>query len=347
MAVEPLRRAAGRATTVVDVARHAGVSLATVSRVINGSATVSPLKHEQVIRAMQALDFRPDPMAQGLRRGQSNTVALLVGDIAQRHYAELTQHVQHALEQEGHDLLLFNLGHQQQRLEQFLARAQRLRLRAVVLATSDALTRPVYEAARGLLADGVAVISIGQDLCREGIASIVHEERSATRRSVERLLALGHRRIAYVGRMKGSAIGTERFRGWRDAVKAAGQFDEALAWDMSFRYTAGHESVTRALDEGIAFSAVQAGSDEIAMGAIAALHDRGLRVPQDVAVVGFGDIDLGGYLRPGLSTLSSSPKLAAGHLAALLREAPQADASDPPRILLARELVERGSTLLA
>ncbi|TFY98628.1 LacI family DNA-binding transcriptional regulator [Ramlibacter rhizophilus] len=334
---------AGRPITVVDVARQAGVSLATVSRVINGSATVSALKREQVTQAMLALDFRPDPMAQGLRRGQGNAVALLVGDIAQRHFAELTQHVQRALEGQGYDLLLFNLGHQQQRLEQFLARALRMKLRGVVLATSDALTRPVFEAGRQLLAQGVAVVSLGQDLSREGIGSIVHEERSATRRSVERLLALGHRQVAYVGRVKGSAIGTERFLGYRDALQAAGTFDPVRVWDMSFRYTAGHESVMRALDEGISFTALQAGSDEIAMGAIAALEDRGLRVPQDVAVVGFGDIDLGAYLRPALSTLSSSPQLAATQLAELLRAA-EAPAAGPVRIELPRELVERASS---
>src|SRR5690606_29720934 len=97
--------------TVVDVARRAGVSLATVSRVLNGSAAVSEDKRLSVEAAMEALGYRPNPMAQGLRKGQSNTIALLVGDIAQRHFAELTQHVQGTLEEAGHDLLLFNLGH--------------------------------------------------------------------------------------------------------------------------------------------------------------------------------------------------------------------------------------------
>lgn len=335
-------RAPGRQATVVEVAERAGVSLATVSRVINGNATVSEARRAQVLQAMQSLDFRPDPMAQGLRRGQGNSVALLVGDIAQRHFAELTQHVQRALEDQGHELLLFNLGHQQKRLDQFLDRAARLRLRAVVLATSDAIAKPSFEAARSLMAGGIRVLSLGQDLTAEGIPSIVHEERAACRRSVGHLLAQGHRHIAYVGRIRGSAIGSERFRGYRDALREAGCFDQALVWEMSFRYAAGHESVLKALDKGQHFTALQAGSDEIAMGAMAALHDRGLRVPQDVAVVGFGDVDLGAFLRPALATLGSSPQLAAEHLAGLLRDEP-ADGSAPARALLPRQFIARAS----
>lgn len=341
---ERTRRSPARHATVVEVARHAGVSLATVSRVINGTAAVSPDKREQVEQAMLALNFQPDPMAQGLRRGQSNAVALLVGDIAQRHFAELTQHVQRALESQGKDLLLFNLGHQQKRLEDFLERSLRMRLRAVVVATSDAMTRPVFEAARRLLAHGIQVISLGQDLTRQGIASIVHEEHEATRRSVTHLVSLGHRNIAYVGRIRGSAIGSARFAGYRDAMRKANRFDPALVWDMSFRYAAGYDSVAKALTEGRAFSALQAGSDEIAMGAIAALHDRGLAVPKDVAVVGFGDIDLGAFVRPALTTLSSSPLLAADHLAQLLRDDAPSAPDAPPCILLPRQLIVRASS---
>ncbi len=333
-----------RHITVVEVARHAGVSLATVSRVINGTAVVSPDKRQQVEQAMLALKFQPDPMAQGLRRGQTNAVALLVGDIAQRHFAQLTQHVQAALESQGNDLLLFNLGHQQKRLEDFLERALRMKLRAVVVATTDTLTRPVFEAARKLLSDGIKVISLGQDLTRQGIPSVVHEEHQATRGSVTHLVSLGHQSIAYVGRIRGSAIGSARFAGYRDAMRKANRFDPALVWDMSFRYAAGYESVAKALAEGREFSALQAGSDEIALGAIAALHDRGLAVPKDVAVVGFGDIDLAGFVRPALTTLSSSPLQAADHLAQLVRDDSPTLPEDPPCILLPRQLIVRASS---
>ena len=328
--------------TVTDVARHAGVSLATVSRVLNGNATVSAEMREKVSAAVQALEFRPNPMAQGLRKGQSNTVALLVGDIAQRHFAELTMHVQSALEEIGTGLMLFNLGHSESRLEDFLSRAMSMWLRGVTIALSDTVPKSAAPLIANLQDNGVKVVSIGQNLTRLGVASIVHEERAATRRSVDYLLAKGHTRIAYIGRIDGSAIGTERFGGYRAALKKAGVFDPTLVWDMTYRYAAGRDAVHRALDRGLAFTGVQAGSDEIATGAIAALHDRGLRVPDDVAIVGFGDVEMGAYLRPALTTLSSHPELAAQHLRDLFKDG--GAASELPGVkLLTRSLVVRDS----
>jgi len=326
---------------VVAVAREAGVSLATVSRVLNGRATVSPALRDKVSAAVRALEFRPNLMAQGLRRGHSNTVALLVGDIAQRHFAELTMHVQAAVEGVGAHLMLGNLGHSAARLTEFLARAPSMRLRAIVIALSDTIPRAVAPLLADVQQSGIGLVALGQDLTRHRVPSIVHEERAATQRSVLRLLARGHRRIAYVGRIEGSAVGSERFRGYRAALRAAGAYDPALVFDLVFRYAAGHEAMLRALDGGLSFTAIQAGSDEIATGALAALRDRGLRVPEDVAIVGFGDTDMGTYLRPALTTLSSHPADAAAHLRTLLVD-------DGPTIgdrliVLPRALVERGS----
>ena len=113
-------------------------------------------------------------------------------------------------------------------------------------------------------------------------------------------------------------------------------------FDHAFRYAAGRDAVNRALDQGIAFTAVQCASDEIATGAMAALHDRGLRVPDDVAIVGFGGIEMGAYLRPALTTVSTHPQLAAAHVRDLFRtDAPPT--ATPPLVVLARTLVERCS----
>lgn len=328
--------------TVTDVARHAGVSLATVSRVLNGHTSVSSEMRERVQTAVRALSFHPNTMAQGLRRGTANTVALLVGDIAQLHFGQLTMQLQAALEEQGMDLLLFNLGHSQHRLSEFLERAMGMRLRGLVLTLSDTIPRSAGPLFERLVQQGLQVVCIGQDLTRHGIPCVVHEERAATQRSVQHLLARGHRRIAYVGRIKGSAVGTERYRGYRAALEHAGAYDEALVWDVAYRYRAGREAVNAALDRGLAFTALQAGSDEMAMGALSALTDRGLRVPDEVAIIGFGDVEMGSYLRPALSTLSSHPEEAARHVSALFapgRSAPRTASLT----LLRRELVMRES----
>lgn len=329
-------------TTVLDVARHAGVSSATVSRVLNDRATVHPELRQRVRAAIDALGFSPNPMARGLRRGHSNTIALLVGDIAQTHFAELTTRLQAALEAGGYDLMLFDLGHSAARLDAFLARAPSMRLRGVVLALSDTVAAATRRRLAALDATGLQVVAIGPDLSRDGVASIVHDERASARRSVEALLADGHRRIAYVGRLKGSAVGTDRYRGYRDALAAVGAFDPSLVWDDAFRYAAGHRAVLRALDAGLRFDAIQAGSDEMAVGALAACSERGVRVPREVAIVGFGGIQLGAFLRPALSTLSSQPAAAAAHLRAILDAGPRP--GEARCVRLERTLVRRGSS---
>lgn len=329
---------------MIDVARAAGVSPATVSRVLNGSNSVSLEMRDRVLIAVKKLDFRPNQMAQGLRRGQANAVALLVGDIEQTHFSALTKQVQSALEEIGLDLVLFNLGHSESRLAEFLQRAPAMRLRGIVVALSDTISRKVASLLPALVETGMLIVSVGQNLGRYKIPSIVHEERAAAMRSVGFLAEQGRRRIAYVGRIRGSTVGTERFRGYRAALLRAGlPFREELVWDKAFRYAAGYDGVAGALEARIAFDGLQAGSDELAMGAIAALSDRGLNVPRDVAVVGFGDVEMGAYLRPSLTTLSSNPAGAG----ALVRNFFQlADGDPPPRgvTLLERTLVKRAST---
>jgi DNA-binding LacI/PurR family transcriptional regulator len=304
--------------TVTEVARRAGVSLATVSRVQNGVTTVAPEIRDRVNVAIKELGYQPNPLAQGLRKGRSNTVALLVGDLAQRHLFELTVNVQTALEGEGMDLLLFNQGHSASRLNHFLARAPNMGLRGVVIAISDAFPSVAAPLLDRIRESGTTVVSVGQNLTGMEVQSVVYAEREATRRSVQYLIDKGHRKIAYVGRIKGSAIGADRFEGYKAAMKSIRAFDANLVWDRTYRYAAGRDAVVQAIDNGLEFTAIQAGSDEIAAGAMAGLHDKNLRVPQDVAVIGFGDIELGSYLRPALTTVSSDPRLAAEYVRQLM-----------------------------
>ena len=111
-----------------------------------------------------------------------------------------------------------------------------------------------------------------------------------------------------------------------------------LVWDVAYRFAAGYEATSRALDAGLDFRAIQCGSDELALGALAAIRDRGRAVPDDIAVIGFGNLDWGGHVRPALTTLSVHPATVAGHMATLL-------AGGEPKLLtvIPRTLVRRGS----
>ena len=293
------------------------------------------------MEAVGKLGYRLNTVARGLRKGQTNTVALVVGDIKQGHFAEMTKSVQIALESIGVELLLFNVGHSQQRFAQFVLRASSMKLRAMTIAVSDAISAPVADQLQALAAGGTPVIAISQNLTRLGIPSLVHEERAAVARSVEWLLQQGRRRIAYLGRIMHSAVSSERYRGYKAALVRAGHFDEALVFDPAYRYVGGYETVCRALDAGLRFDAIQTASDELAAGAIAALLDRKLAVPGDVAVIGIGNIEVSSYLRPALTTWTSQHDTIANQLCAMIDGAAKGRADT--LTLFPRELVRRES----
>lgn len=309
-----------KASGILDVARCAGVSSATVSRVLSGRSVVSEETQAKVLAAIEQLGFQPNPMAQGLRRGRSSTVALLVGDIEQGVYASLTKQVQPAVEAIGLELLLYNLGHSPDRLAKVLARTEAMRLHGIVIATSDRLDEAAIEAlSTKVREEALPVIAVGLALQDHGIPSIVYDDRGATRASTEFLLATYGGPVAYVGRIEGSASGSERYRGYRDALAARGiEPDRRLVWDSSYRYRAGFESVDRALRAGLSFRALQAGSDELALGAMAAVQAHRLRIPADVAVVGIGDLETAAYFSPPLTTHGAFPEVVARTIAELL-----------------------------
>ncbi len=331
---------------VFDVAQRADVSSATVSRVLSGSPLVRAETRAKVIAAAEALGYKPNSFAQNLRKGRGSSVALVTGDIEHGIYPWLAKHLQHELEQIDLNLVLFNLGHRQERLRHILQHAAAMGLRALFLASADiadmAGLKPLMDRSK---ARGVAILSVSQRLEEFGIDSIVHDDRDGARTAVEHMLARGRRAIAYLGRISSSAVGGERAVGYEEALRHAGlPLDPALVWDVreGFRGEAGYRTTGAALDRGLHVDAIVAASDELASGAMAALLDRGLSVPGDVAVTGFGGIGWGSYLRPALSTI----ELDAATLAERARrwlETLEAGETHPPLVLIPPRLVIRGS----
>jgi len=296
--------------TLREVARETGLSPATVSRVLRDSGPVSAKTRNLVLSTVERLGYRPNSLAQGLRTGRSTAVALVVSDIEQGWHASLTKHLQVSLEEIGIDLILMNLGHELRRLDMVVERVQAMRLRGVILAASDRIPPKQVKRVVGNLDKEVLIASIGQRLDRYGIPSFVHSDTEAAEAAVEYLLQKGCSPVAFCSRIRTSTMGKERFQGYLNAIERAGlAIDENLVWDYSdtsfFRQAAGYKMLNDALDRGVKFKSVLAGSDEIALGAMAAVLDRGLRIPDDIAIIGFGGLDWGVSVRPRLTTLTS------------------------------------------
>lgn len=302
--------------SVVAVATHAKVSPATVSRVLAGRVPVAAETRARVLKAIEQLGYRPNEVARSLRAGRGRSVALVTGDIEQGIYAALAKHVQGELEALGLDLVLFNLGHRQDRLRHFVERAPSLGLRGILLSSPHVMDMdelaPVMSAA---VKSGIDILSVSQDLSAHGFPSIIHDDVGGAAKAAAHLMARQHLLVAFVGRIATSAIGRARFEGYRTALKARGhKIDPALVWDISqgYRADAGYQAMSEALAKGLPFRAVVAASDELALGCMAAAIDRGLAVPDDMAVVGFGGLAWVGFARPALTTVALDVDAIAG-----------------------------------
>lgn len=294
--------------SVVSVATHAGVSPATVSRVLAGRVPVAAETRARVLKAIEHLGYRPNEVARSLRVGRGRSVALVTGDIEQGIYATLAKHVQGELEALGLDLVLFNLGHRQDRLRHFLERAPSLGLRGILLSSPHVMDMeelaPVMRAAAK---SGIDIVSVSQDLSSHGFPSIIHDDAGGAAAATAHLLTKGRTPVAFVGRIKTSAIGRARFEGYRKALKVRGvKLDQALVWDISqgYRADAGYQAMSDALTRGLEIGSVVAASDELALGCMAAAADRGLAIPGDLAVIGFGGLGWGTFARPAMTTVS-------------------------------------------
>jgi DNA-binding LacI/PurR family transcriptional regulator len=330
--------------TMLDIARLAGVSTSTVSRVLTGNVNVAQATADKVRAVIAEHDFQRNPIAQNLRNGRNSTVALLVGDIEQSVYVSLTKLLQQRLGELGLDVMLYNLGHSEDRLTEFLHRAVALRLHGVVIASPDSLPRntKLRPALAQLRQTNTPVLSVGQDMGWLGVPSVIYDETTALSLSVGHLLDTRGGTVAYLGRIKGSAVGAARLAGYVQAHEERGlAVDRQYIWDIAFRHHAGYEAITKAIAAGLRLQAIQAGSDELALGAIAALRDNAIRVPEDIAVVGLGDIEWASYVRPSISTLSAHPDIIAERIkqvfAALARGEQAPDAGPISRHFIARQ----------
>ncbi|MEX2375427.1 MAG: LacI family DNA-binding transcriptional regulator [Dehalococcoidia bacterium] len=332
--------------TVLDVAKRAGVSPATVSRVLSEKSVVAPATKERVLRAVSELGYEPNRFAQGLRSGKNNTVAFAIGDIEQYVYLQLSQHMQNALEAIGLDLLLFNLGHRGDRFEAILNRSKALRLSGLILATSDPVDTAAIERFRSdVKFSACPIIVVGQDVTAEGIPSVWHDDDESAFAAATYLLRQGCRKIGYVGRIKGSAVGSWRYQGYRRALLKWGVDVPAdRVFDCAFRYPAGYASGEKISARRSDFDAVICGSDEMALGVMAAASDGGIAVPDELSIIGFGDIEWSSFVRPALTTLSTNYRDLAAQAAEIV-----VAAEDPAGLVLkhkiGRDVVIRGSTV--
>lgn len=285
-----------------DVAARAGVSVKTVSNVLNDRPHISAATRRRVQDAVEQLDYQPNPAARLLKGGRTGIIALAVPDVELPYFAELASAVQRAAARVGYTVLLDQTGGDPEQ-ELLVAKGFRAHLIDGMILSPIAL-QP--EQLRECAMDRPTVL-IGERFYDAPVDHITIDNVAAARAVVRHLLDQGRRRIAMIGENDFYLGPVElRRQGYAEELHAAGvDVDERLVQHAGrFRRIDGVDAVQRLVGAGTEFDAVFALNDTLALGAIRALTDNGLRVPEDVAVAGFDDIEDGRFSCPRLSTIS-------------------------------------------
>jgi LacI family transcriptional regulator len=324
---------------ISDVARRAGVSPTTVSHVLSGRRRVSPLLTAAVQQAVSELEYVPDHYATGLRTGAAKTIGLLVADIAQDFHAKLARGAEDAAEESGYSLIVCSSQYREQRETRYLS-----------LLAAGSVDGLLYAAGAPpnidkLLSVGakLPLVVVDEELPGLSTTFVTCDNFQGGRLIGEHLRNLGHRRILYVGGPPTLLTVQQRLSGLRSAFLAGeAEIDVQFGDYGQERAT---EIVAQRLDASAFFTAIVAGNDLIAIGSYSALRDHGLRVPEDVSVVGFDDIPLSLYQRPPLTTVRQ-PVNQLGYVGAQYLLAALRAKVDPPlqRVVLPVTLVVREST---
>jgi LacI family transcriptional regulator len=322
------------AVTLDMVAQAAGVSPSTVSRILNGTAVVSGAKKEAVEQAIARLGFVPNPVARGLAGGRTMSIGVVTQSIDSPFYGVALRGIEDELDKAGYSAL-FVSGHWNAAEEARCIEMLRSRRVDGIIVLGGRLS----DAALKACAKALPVVVTGRSLKAPNLLSLDFDNFGGARMATEHLIALGHRRIAFITGDPGHPDAVERLRGYRAALEAAGlAYEPELVVPGLFHEDSGLVAVEQLLASRQRFTAIFAANDQMALGAKLGLHRRSLRVPHDVSVVGFDDLMASRHTLPPLTTVHQ-PVQELGQLAAacvlqLLRgERPQGDVPAPRLVL--------------
>lgn len=330
-------------TRIDDVARLAGVSTATVSRALRGLPMVSELTRTRVLEAAKQLGYVASPSASRLAGGKTRSVAVVVARITRWFFATVVEAAEDTLHQAGYDMVLYNLGGRpESRRKLFSGTTLTHRADALMLVCTPLDTLDIAAIDRL----GIPVVTVSDGGCDWPAVCI--DDVAAARTATDHLISLGHRRIAHLGgagadRLAGT-VHVDRRQGYLRTLRAAGiEPDPALDIQSEFTLPGAIRGTAELLRRGEPPTAIFAACDEMAMGAMKVLRQAGLRVPEDVSVIGIDDHDMAAVV--GLSTVAQ-PAAEQGQAAANILLEQLCGIGDVPKaqVRLPTRLVVRGST---
>lgn len=299
--------------TIYDVARRAEVSPSTVSRVLNGKQSVDAELAERVRRAARELDYRPNAVARNLRRSRTNLWAVIISDISNPFFTALVRGVEDVARGAEHSVVLCNSDEDPDKEASYVAAVLAEQMAGVIISPTNRTAN-----VKQLLAARAPVVTIDRQVAGADVDTVLVDNEHGARLATEHLIAEGYRRIACITGPKRVSTATQRLRGYRAALRAAGRpADDALVRHADFREHGGLDAMRDLLRGDEKPDAVFVTNNLMTVGALECLAEGGVRIPDEVAVIGFDDVPWATFIRPPLSTITQ-PTYELGRSAATL-----------------------------
>ncbi|TGP21944.1 MULTISPECIES: substrate-binding domain-containing protein [unclassified Mesorhizobium] len=330
-------------TTIADVARYAGVSVATVSHVMNRTRHVEPETAERVRAAITALRYSPNSLARSLRRGETKTIGLLLPDNSNPFFASVARQIEDAGFVAGYTVILCNSDGSAEKEERYLSVLMAKQIDGLIFAGSSDHAR-VFAS----LSAAVPAVLLDREIHSVNVDSVLVDHDHGGYLAGRHLVGLGHKRIGVIGGPRDSSSSPARLRGFTRALEEAGlALPPSSVVDSDYHFAGGRLAMERLLEQAPEITAVFACNDLMAMGAITALRSRGLRVPDDMSLIGFDDIPYAVTTWPPLTTIAQPVEKIGTRAVSLLLERVVEPEAPSRREVLTPVLVERESCAAA
>jgi LacI family transcriptional regulator len=297
---------------IVDVANRANVSVATVSRVLNGSKLVSEKTRARVMQVIQELNYAPNAAAKNLRSRRTMTISVVVSDIQVSYYAEIIKGIENMANSLHYNVIICDAQNQKEKEASFISLLQNRTVDGMIFVTPSLSNQELLS----VVEEGYNVAVVGRLVEHADIPCIHTDNVKIARDVVNHLIEQGHERIAFLSGYADSIDSYERLEGYMKALRDAGlPFIPGLIENGDFNEDGGYRAFLRFRDKKVPFTAIFAANDEMALGVYRACRELSISIPEQLAVVGVDNIRITKYVTPRLSTVEQ-PKYTMGALLA-------------------------------
>ncbi len=325
--------------TLKDVAKEVGVSYATVSRVLNNHPDVSEITKKKVLRKVKEMGYKPNALARGLVKNETNTIGLIIPDITNPFFPEVARGVEEAAAEAGFSVFLCNTNWNEDREEKYIDVLLQKQVDGLIVAPSSERPRHLTK----INNSNLKMVYITRLVDEGNSTSVTIDNVRGAEMAVEHLISCGHKKIAFIGGFQDMEATRERFEGFQNAMRKHNiDINNEYIRSGEFKRETGYTLMNEMLDSDLQLTAVFTVNDMLALGAMQAIKNRRLSIPKDIAVIGFDDIEFASLPEIQLSTISQ-PKHEMGVIAfnTLLDQINNKTPLAQKKILLAPKLIIR------